>query len=130
MKENIKNAKIESTMLGFEGHGFLTYWLYLDYGGSGQGFGGFVFPVLDEDGKVKKQDKKLYEKLSIYGTETIKRILQIVGVEKWEELSGKHIRVKLNDEPKGFGYGIEAIGNIIEDKWFSPNELHNELTKM
>ena len=39
--EEIKNAIITGTYLGIEDHGILTFWLYLDYGGSGQGFGGY-----------------------------------------------------------------------------------------
>ena len=31
----IKNAKIESTMLGTEDHGIMTCYLYLDYGDKG-----------------------------------------------------------------------------------------------
>lgn len=91
-------------MLGFEDHGILTCWLYLDYGGSSQGFGGYC---LGGD----------------YGTDFLKKILNTVQVEEWEDLIGKYIRVKFNDKTTGFGSNIEAIGNIIEDKWFSPKEL-------
>lgn len=71
--KNLKNAKIESTMLGFEAHGIFTYYLNLDYGdASGQAFGGFA---LGGD----------------YGSETIKKILETVGIEKWEDLRGRHI---------------------------------------
>jgi hypothetical protein len=49
--------------------------------------------------------------------EFIARVLDVVGVDSWEELPGKHIRVD-HDE-----WGpIHRIGNIIEDKWFDPNE--------
>ena len=37
----IENGKIESTNLGPEDHGILTFWLSLAFDGGGQGFGGY-----------------------------------------------------------------------------------------
>ena len=105
----IKNAKIESTMLGFEDHGVFTCFIYLDYGGAGQGFGGYTLHTDHSDereGVIKN-----------YGTEFISRILKVVGVEKWEQLPGKHIRVKAEHNK------IHAIGNILKDDWFNPQDL-------
>ncbi|MCP6727318.1 MAG: hypothetical protein KJI69_04915 [Patescibacteria group bacterium] len=98
MSIEIKNAKIDNTMLGYEGHGILSFMIYLDYGGGAcQGFGGYAL------GKE-------------YTTFVIEGILKTVGVEKWEDLPGKHIRVKLED-----GRVVE-IGNVLEDKWFNPKK--------
>lgn len=90
------NAKIESTMLGFEDRGIMTWFLTLDFGGTGQGFGGYALGGATTDFAIK-------------------RILKVVGVEKWEDLKGKYIRVKR--EPRGL---IKSIGNLLEDKWFDP----------
>jgi hypothetical protein len=98
MKE-IKNANIENTSLGFEGHGIMTCWLHLGYGGSGQGFGGYDL----RDGK--------------YLAKHIERILQIVGVEKWEDLRGKYIRVEAEMNK------VHRIGNLLTDQWFDPTEI-------
>ena len=91
-----KNAKIVSTFLGYEGHGILSCYLTLDYGGSGQSFGGYEL------------------KYPAYGIDFIDKILKTVGVESWEDLAGKCIRVK-SEYTK-----IHSIGNLIEDKWFNP----------
>ncbi len=106
MKE-IRNAIIESTQLGYEDHGVITCFLALNYGGSGQGFGGYRL-----DGPV--EDDMRYEN---FGIEFIKRILDTVGAETWEKLTGKHIRVESES------HKIYKIGNILEDKWFSPDDL-------
>jgi len=90
----IKNAKIESTQLGKEDHGIPTCFITLDYGSAGQGFGGYD--------------------LRYYGIEMIIRILEVVDVEKWEDLVGKYVRVKIED---GL---IQAIGHITKDSWYNP----------
>ena len=102
----IRNAEIQKTFLGFEGHGQFTFTLTLDYGGSVQGFGSFA---LASKGKG-----------SAWGCEAIMQVLKTVGVSKWEDLPGKHVRVK------GDRTHIEAIGHFLEDKWLNLNELEVE----
>lgn len=99
----VKNAKIKSTMLGIEDHGIMTFYLHLDYGGSGQGAGGYA---LDEWSEVLK------ERIGApFGIDLILLILKSVGVEKWEDLPGTYIRVKAD-------YGkVYAIGNTLTDNW-------------
>lgn len=48
------------------------------------------------------------------------KIMDTVGVSKWEDLPGKFIRVKTN----GWGSTIDEIGNVIEDKWFNLREFY------
>src|SRR3990167_10576868 len=102
----IVNAKINGTMLGIEDHGIMTASVELDYGGSGQGFGGCALdePIKDASGKFLRRQG------TAYGCEFIKRILWVVGVERWEALIGKHVRVKRED---GWGGMAFAIGHII-----------------
>jgi len=88
---SIKNAKIESTHLGLEGHGIFTFSLHLKLENSNQGFGNFAW----------------------ISSEAIYEVLKAVGVDKWEDLPGKMIRI--NCEGDGV---IVAIGHIIDDKWF------------
>ena len=106
----IVNAKITGTMLGIEDHGIFTAYIFTEWAGSGCGFGGYSL-----GGDTP-------EKASGYASAYIQRVLKTVGVEKWEDLKGKFIRV----ESEGLGGGIRRIGHIIEDKWFDPRELATE----
>jgi hypothetical protein len=112
MKTEMKNAKIKSTSLGgYDGGStMLTCWLHLEYESGGQGFGGYCLdtPIRDEN------DNFLRREGSAYGAEFIARILDTVGVDRWEDLPGKHIRVKSEHNK------VHAIGHIIKDKWFNP----------
>lgn len=112
----IVNAKIDSTMLGMEDHGIMSCMIGLDYGGSHQGFGGYVF---DEPLKNSQGDNQS-RRGTAYGCEFVRRVLEVVGVETWEKLKGQHVRVKRED---GWGGSIIAIGNILKDDWFDPKDL-------
>lgn len=106
----IKNAKITKADLSMEDHGALCYYLTLEGNGWGVVYGG----VEIGKGYLGAKDFSGFGK----GTEAIMRIMDTVGVSKWSELNGKHIRVKVN----GWGESVDEIGNIIEDKWF--NQKH------
>ena len=94
-----KNAIIESTFLGMEDHGILTYFLQLNYGdSSSQGFGGYNCAIGDVLGA------------------SVKRILQICEVTQWEKLKGKIVRVQV--EP---GKMIQKIGHPLKEMWFDPS---------
>jgi hypothetical protein len=111
----VKNAIIESTSLGLEDHGFLTFCLYLNYGGSGQGAGNRALSYFKRDSN---------ERSFFQGTgRLIWEILDVVGVERWEDLPGKHIRVIAS-------WGtIDAIGNILDDKWLHFSEFFGKYLK-
>lgn len=104
-----KNALIQSVTLGYEDHGILTCYLTLWYGdSSGQGFGGYALDAFN---------KEVGERFgTAYGMEFIKSILDTVGVKAWEDLPGRNIRVKAENNK------VYAIGNIIEDTWFEPKK--------
>lgn len=106
-----RNARITKTQLGTEDHGIFTFWLYTESGGTGQGVGGYAigFPDCDREDKWP------------VSLELIHKILQIVGVDSWEDLSGKYIRVKADWEK------VYAIGNILEDRWLNFGEYFSEL---
>lgn len=54
--------------------------------------------------------------------EAISKIL-VVGVDKWEDLPGKYIRIEYN----GLGSTVTKIGNIIEEKWFDLKEFFGKI---
>lgn len=106
MEIETKNAKIKSTMLGIEDHGIMSFYLYLDYGGSTQGAGGYAL-----DTPIKQGNTFLRRVGTAEGLSLIMAILNLVGVGKWEDLPGKFIRVKA-DMGK-----VYAIGNVLKDEW-------------
>ena len=111
-----KNAIITSTMLGIEDHGVMSFYLYLDYGGTHQGAGGYVL-----DTPLKQGSTFIRRIGTAEGMALIMEILEVVGVGKWEDLKGKHIRVKANSN------GVKAIGHIIKDKWLDFEQFFVEI---
>ena len=106
--EVIENAVIEKAVIDIGDRGFLTVWLMLDYGGSGQGFGGYTLYL--------PKSFTHHEKNSGYAGHFLYRVMKVAGVGQWDQLVGKTIRVKKTER---FG-SIKAIGHIIKDDWFSP----------
>ena len=116
-----KNALITSTMLGIEDHGIMSFFLYLDYGDSGhQGAGGYCLdePLKDRNGRFIRRVG------SANGMDLIMKILEVVDVEKWEDLPSKHIRVKAEYTK------VHAIGHITKDKWLDFDEFWSEMKEL
>lgn len=108
----IKNAKITDTMLGREDHGIFTFVIYIEIaGGACCGVGSYGLDYYDREKECRVFNEK--------GVEVISNILDVVGVDTWEQLHGKFIRVK--DE--GRGSIIEEIGNLMSDKWINIREF-------
>ncbi|MFA5382505.1 MAG: hypothetical protein WC356_05010 [Candidatus Micrarchaeia archaeon] len=99
----VKNAVIRETFLGIEDHGIMVFSLQMDYGGSRQGYGNFGLDTLP--------------------CKMIRRVLETIGVDSWEELVGRPCRVKIDD--KGWA---RIVGHFIEDKWFNIQTEAEELT--
>ena len=104
----IQNAIIKGASLSIADHGLLSGWLYLEWDGSAQGFGGWRLygPTHWKAGR---------ETVNSAG-HWIWRVLEIAGVKEWSELEGQAIRIKADMS------SVKAIGHFLKDDWFNPTE--------
>jgi len=114
----VKNAIIKNAVIDMGDRGLLTAWVHLDYGGTGQGFGGFALYLPKSFDNHNNNDNANYAGLFIY------RVLEIASVSKWEDLEGSAIRVKCE---RLTGSIIHSIGNILKDDWFNPEKEFEKL---
>ena len=93
----IENARITKTWLGYEDHGIMTSYITLNYGGSGQSFGGWCIG-------------------GSYMDVWVRGVLKVLNKRKWEEIIGEYVQA---DHDKGKVYGIRSI---LGGEWFYPEE--------
>ena len=105
------NAIIRSADIdyGDNSRGILTVWLSLDFGGTGQNFGGYAL-YLPKSYMHHRKDGPCGH--------FIARCMEVAGVEKWSDMAGKPVRVVRD----GISSPIRAIGHIVKDDWFTPSE--------
>lgn len=104
----IENALIEKVDLSMADHGCLTLAMTLQGGGWGVVYGGYCL------GKGYLGADDDFFSGSAAGMEYLMRIMDTVGVERFQDLKGKYVRVAT----KGRGGQVKIIGNILKDKWF------------
>ena len=104
----IENALITNVDLSMADHGCLTLVMTLEGGGWGVVYGGYCL------GKGYLGADDDFFDGSAAGMEYLIRIMDTVGVEKFQDLKGKYVRVA----DKGWGSSVKIIGNIIKNKWF------------
>ena len=109
--EEIVNAKITDTKLGYEDHCIFTCMLALEGSAWGCGFGGYA---LDEYNKSEKRRIATQQ-----GFQAIIELMEALEVRNWEDLKGQYVRVV----SQGLGGKITKIGHLIKDKWFSFEEF-------
>ena len=102
----IENAKIEDVNLSMADHGCMTLSMTLIANGWGCVYGGYVLGY----GYLGSNHFEGTAK----GLESIMRIMDVVGVECFNDLKGKYVRVAT----KGWGNNVYILGNVIEEKWF------------
>lgn len=118
MSVEVENAKIKSVTISMADHGCLTFDLILEGNGWGCAFGGYCIG----HGYLGADEFRVENG---HGLEAMMRIMDVVGVERWEDLAGKYCRVKTD----GWGSGIKIIGNLINDKWFDMGAFFAEKQK-
>ena len=101
---SILNAKITKIDLSMADHGVLTLEMSLEGDGWGTCFGGRVL------GKGYLGAKEFSG--SPKGIEEIERIMDVVGVDRFNDMKGQYVRVVVGN----WGDGVNKIGNIIKDK--------------
>lgn len=104
----IENALIEKVDLSMADHGCFTLAMTLDGCGWGVVYGGYCL------GKGYLGADDDFFDGSAAGMEYLMRIMDTVGVERFQDLKGKYVRVAT----KGWGDSVKIIGNILKDKWF------------
>jgi len=110
----VRNARITDTKLGREDHGIMTFMIFVEFCGCACGIGGYALDEYD-----RETQKRVYSAKSM---EAISKILETVGVDNWEDLEGKYVRVKDN----GWGSTVDEIGNLMEEKWFNIREFFSQ----
>lgn len=95
---------IKSTMFGTEDHGILSAFLHCEGKGFGVGVGGYGL-----DAPVKVHGKFSHREGTAYGLDHLAKLMETVGVHKWEDLPGKHVIV-LSEPTSGGGWGSQSVG--------------------
>ena len=104
----IRNAVIKSARIDTSDRDLLSVWLDLDYGGTGQGFGGHSLYL------PKSYSHHAESLKANFAGHFIWRVMEIAGVTNWDDLPGKTIRARCEHS------GVHAIGHIVKDDWFDP----------
>jgi len=114
----IENAKITGVSITMSDHGCLTFDLTLEGRGWGVNYGGYCIG----HGYLGADE---FSAENGGGLVAMMRIMDTIGVEKWEDLVGKYCRVQM----EGWGEKITTIGNIMSDKWFNIDSFFKEYKK-
>lgn len=115
----IENMKITKVDLSMADHGCLTLELWIEGDGIGTCYGGYCLGK----GYVGANDD--FFSGSDAGMESIIRIMDVVGVDRFNDLKDKYVRIAYKRPCDT----VDIIGNIINDKWFNQREFFKERVK-
>ena len=95
-------AKIRRAYFGTEDHGILCCNIDFEFGGSGQGTGGYAMdePVHDDEGKFVGREG------TAYGMQFLAAVMAAAGVDSWDKLEGRTV-FALRDSD---GWGGKIVG--------------------
>lgn len=110
--QEILNAKITNTQITMKEYGSLIFYLTLEGAGWGVSFGGYCIG----HGYLGAHEFKAE---TGKGLEAMMQIMDVIGVETWEDLKGQYCRVEHN----GLGTRVTKIGHLMKDRWFDIEEF-------
>ena len=111
----VENVKITNTSITMEDYGVLTFNITVEGDGFIVNLGGYSI------GSGYLGAKEFSAKNG-GGLVAMMKIMNVIGVEKWEDLKGKYCRIRSGR----WGSKVYIIGNIIENKWFNMKEFFEE----
>lgn len=97
------NAQIRRVRLGYEGHGALTAMVEFQWGSFIQSFPHYILN-------------------GPFCALFVKGMIDAVGVQDWEDLQGRYVRLQLDGNRPPL-----AVGHIVEDRWFNPKQACDAL---
>lgn len=112
---DIINGKITSVSITMEDHGVLTFYVHVQTNAFTCGIGGYQNGVGHLGAKTWKGNGSAIVAMM--------KIMDTVGVSRWEDLVGKYCRLDCTGV-RGSA-SVKKIGNILEDKWFDLGEFFN-----
>ena len=101
MNDKKELGKITKVFFGKEDHDILSFMIHFDFGGSGQGFGGYCLDTFDKDKKKRVG--------CAAGTDLILRLLDLFNVKTLDEIIGKNAYVIRGGESTGWNSPIIGI---------------------
>lgn len=101
-------AVIAATSLGWQDHGILTASLTCEWPGGGVSAGGYRLDAYDPNSDAGRRG-------TAYGLDHVIRVMQVVGVVRWEELVGAHVMV-LSEGRSGPGSMCVGLANALRDE--------------
>lgn len=113
-KFTIWNGKITDVDLSMADHGCITLGLAISGYGCCVVYGGYCLG----HGYVGADEFDSTDKAMVY----LMRIMDTIGVERFNDLKGKYVRVA----SEGWGSTVKIIGNIIDDNWFDAESFFEE----
>jgi len=116
-------GKVKSIMFGYEDHGILTLFLHLDFGGSGQGFGGMILSRSEV-----LPDHRYKQRGTLAGTDLVCRLLDLFGVQDLYQIKNRYI-IALRETPSGDIIGLR-LPRVDGDREFLLRPWQEEMNKL
>ncbi len=101
MKYNRKIGKVTKVRLGMDRGVFLTLWLHFDFGGSAQGFGGFILCEGVGDDGIREG--------TAGGADYIRQVLTVFDVDDLNDIVGRHAYALYEGEKHCYGDSIKGV---------------------